>query len=80
VHKNTDSASSAAGGTFSKAVLNMDSENSESKDIDIEDPEFWKKMIGEAALKLNNDTGIIHKKGKEMLQTIRRISMLKFCI
>jgi hypothetical protein len=40
VHKNTDSASSAAGGTFSKAVLNMDSENSESKDIDIEDPEF----------------------------------------
>ena len=64
MHENTGSASSAAGGTFSKAVFKNDSGNSESKDIDIDDPEFWKKMVGEDALKVNDDTGIIHKKRK----------------
>ena len=53
VHDNTGSKSIAAGGTFSKASLKaskgiFDSANkSNGEDVDIDDPEFWTKMVGE---------------------------------
>jgi hypothetical protein len=54
VHTNTGSGSAAAGGTFSKAsfVSKTPSKggdaNAASKDVDINDPDFWAKMVGEA--------------------------------
>ena len=54
VHGNTGSGSAAAGGTFSKASFvhktpSMEGEKSSSTDdIDINDPDFWTKMVGEA--------------------------------
>ena len=53
VHNNTGSGSNAAGGTFSKASFAAPKTPSGDKsrpteDIDIEDPEFWSKMVGEA--------------------------------
>lgn len=54
VHENTGSKSTAAGGTFSKASFKakaLDSNNKiNDEDIDIEDPDFWKKMIGEGSV------------------------------
>ncbi|VEU34941.1 unnamed protein product [Pseudo-nitzschia multistriata] len=53
VHGNTGSGSSAAGGTFSKASFvhktpSKEGEQGASADIDINDPDFWTKMVGEA--------------------------------
>jgi hypothetical protein len=54
VHDNTGSKSNAAGGTFSKARFKAaktpDTAKGKGKheDIDIEDPDFWKKMVGES--------------------------------
>jgi hypothetical protein len=51
VHDNTGSGSSAAGGTFSKASFvaqKSPSGKSLQEDVDIEDPDFWRKMVGEA--------------------------------
>jgi hypothetical protein len=53
VHENTGSGSAAAGGTFSKASFvsktpSKDSNQVATEDIDINDPEFWSKMVGEA--------------------------------
>ena len=55
VHENTGSGSAAAGGTFSKASFvnttkspSRDRTRSNKEDIDINDPDFWKKMVGEA--------------------------------
>ena len=53
VHNNTGSQSNAAGGTFSKASFAAPKtpsgdKNRPTEDVDIEDPEFWKKMVGEA--------------------------------
>jgi len=52
VHENTGTGSKAAGGTFSKASFsNRDSTNGASgvdQDVDIDDPDFWTKMVGEA--------------------------------
>ena len=52
-HKDTGSQSSAAGGTFSKASFvapktPSGKANQPTEDIDIEDPEFWSKVVGEA--------------------------------
>jgi hypothetical protein len=50
VHENTGSKSSAAGGFFSKASFKSktpDSGKTPTDDVDIEDPDFWKKMIGD---------------------------------
>ena len=52
VHENTGSGSTAAGGTFSKARFTAPKAPSSAKkaaneDVDIEDPDFWKKMVGE---------------------------------
>ena len=55
IHGNTGSGSAAAGGTFSKASFvhktpskGGDAKADDSHDIDINDPDFWKKMVGEA--------------------------------
>jgi superfamily II DNA/RNA helicase len=52
IHDNTGSQSDAAGGTFSKASFSAKTptgkKGSVTEDIDIEDPEFWTKMVGEA--------------------------------
>ena len=54
VHENTGSNSNAAGGTFSKARFTVSAKSPDPKtrsneDIDIEDPDFWTKMIGESS-------------------------------
>jgi hypothetical protein len=58
VHDNTGSKSDAAGGTFSKARFKAagtpDTEKTKYEDIDVEDPDFWKKMVGEGQ---TNDEG-----------------------
>jgi len=53
VHNNTGSESNAGGGTFSKASFVAHStpsgkDGGQREDVDIEDPDFWKKMVGEA--------------------------------
>lgn len=53
VHDNTGSGSNAAGGTFSKASFvapktPSGKRGTNQEDVDIEDPDFWKKMVGEA--------------------------------
>lgn len=54
VHENTGSKSNASGGTFSKASFKPKIHDPDNKrnddDIDIEDPDFWKKMIGEGSV------------------------------
>jgi hypothetical protein len=49
VHENTGSKSNAAGGTFSKASFKVTGNEAggPTEEVDIEDPDFWKKMIGE---------------------------------
>lgn len=52
VHDNTGSQSNAGGGTFSKASFKVSKSpdaggTKESEDVDIEDPDFWKKMLGD---------------------------------
>jgi len=50
VHENTGSKSNAAGGTFSKARFvskTPDALKGRREDVDIEDPDFWRKMIGD---------------------------------
>jgi SNF2 family DNA or RNA helicase len=58
VHENTGSQSSAAGGTFSKASFKSkaDGINNVGEDVDIEDPDFWKKMIGEGNAEEGDET------------------------
>lgn len=53
IHDNTGSGSNAAGGTFSKASFVAPqtpdtNQQKQQEDVDIEDPDFWKKMLGEA--------------------------------
>lgn len=49
VHENTGSNSNAAGGTFSKASFkNTNSDGVASAEVDIDDPDFWTKVVGEA--------------------------------
>jgi len=69
VHENTGSRSSVAGGTFSKAsfktLKSPDGKKggkSESVDVDIDDPDFWKKMVGEA--KVDESKELPEKKRK----------------
>eukprot|EP00804_Cyclotella_cryptica_P025678 CCRYP_002891-RD/>CCRYP_002891-RD protein AED:0.05 eAED:0.05 QI:284/1/1/1/1/1/17/975/2223 len=44
VHENTGSKSKAAGGTFSKASFKNANETAE---VDVDDPDFWTKVVGE---------------------------------
>ena len=47
LHDHTGSQSNAAGGTFSKASFKTKTnDSSKDEDVDIEDPDFWTKMIG----------------------------------
>ena len=55
IHENTGSKSNASGGTFSKASFKTSTgpemangEETTNRDVDIDDPDFWKKMVGEA--------------------------------
>ena len=67
IHDQTGSNSNAAGGTFSKASFkapktpNSGEGKEQNDDIDIDDPEFWTKMVGEAKVD-NNDTIMTGKK------------------
>lgn len=66
-YDNTGSGSNAAGGTFSKARFTSGTkgaattENGEvQEDVDIEDPEFWTKMLGESSA--IDDTALLDSK------------------
>ncbi len=49
MHENTGSKSSAAGGTFSKASFkNTNSDGVASIEVDVDDPDFWTKVVGDA--------------------------------
>lgn len=53
VYENTGSKSSAAGSTFSKASFTAVHDDADRKggsidDVDIDDPDFWAKVVGEA--------------------------------
>lgn len=69
VHENTGSKSSAAGGTFSKASFKAPktpdggTKKSGNEDVDIDDPEFWKKMVGEGKVE-DDSTDLAGKKRK----------------
>jgi len=68
VHENTGSHSAAAGGTFSKASfrLSLGKDSSSAKDteqVDIDDPDFWVKMVGE---RVERSTPIILKRRRAM--------------
>jgi SNF2 family DNA or RNA helicase len=58
VQDNTGSKSNAAGGTFSKASFKSRTSGLDDKgdDIDLEDPDFWKKMIGEGNMVEDEET------------------------
>ena len=48
IHENTGSNSNAAGGTFSKASFkNTSSDGVAAAEIDVDDPDFWTKVVGE---------------------------------
>ena len=66
IHENTGSKSNAAGGTFSKASFkSMNAGTNETGDVDVDDPDFWKKVVGEAkAEKLNDLLGKKRKRAK----------------
>lgn len=51
VHENTGSKSGAAGGTFSKASFKPvhDTDKGTVDDVDIDDPDFWTKVVGEGS-------------------------------
>jgi len=73
IHENTGSKSSAAGGTFSKASFKAPktpdggSKKSSNEDVDIDDPEFWKKMVGEG--KVEDDATDLAGKKRKRTQT-----------
>lgn len=49
IHDNTGSNSNAAGGTFSKASFkSTSSDGVAAAEIDVDDPDFWTKVVGEA--------------------------------
>eukprot|EP00559_Dactyliosolen_fragilissimus_P007770 CAMPEP_0184861966 /NCGR_PEP_ID=MMETSP0580-20130426/6527_1 /TAXON_ID=1118495 /ORGANISM="Dactyliosolen fragilissimus" /LENGTH=2276 /DNA_ID=CAMNT_0027359649 /DNA_START=192 /DNA_END=7022 /DNA_ORIENTATION=- len=53
IHESTGTNGKASGGTFSKASFKASKKNDiesnkYSEDVDIDDPDFWKKMIGES--------------------------------
>ena len=49
VHDNTGSGSASAGGTFSKASFKAtNSDGVDAAGVDVDDPDFWTKVVGEA--------------------------------
>jgi len=76
VHDNTGSQSNAAGSTFSKASFKASKSpgagskgGGAAEDVDIEDPDFWKKMLGD----------VVEKKGPDdVTQRRRRTKMTNY--
>jgi len=68
VYQNTGSKSNAAGSTFSKASFTAVHGDAERKgnvdDVDIEDPDFWKKVVGEGKVEETSATDLSGKKRK----------------
>ena len=63
IHENTGSNSNVAGGTFSKASFAAKGgNNAPGKDVDIDDPDFWKKMVGESKVQ---NTDLLIKSDKK---------------
>ena len=48
IHENTGSNSQAAGGTFSKASFKNTASDGAATEVDVDDPDFWTKVVGEA--------------------------------
>eukprot|EP00550_Attheya_septentrionalis_P007683 CAMPEP_0198281478 /NCGR_PEP_ID=MMETSP1449-20131203/1401_1 /TAXON_ID=420275 /ORGANISM="Attheya septentrionalis, Strain CCMP2084" /LENGTH=2448 /DNA_ID=CAMNT_0043977257 /DNA_START=144 /DNA_END=7490 /DNA_ORIENTATION=+ len=71
VHENTGSKSTAAGGTFSKASFKAaknqsgNQNSADTEEVDIDDPDFWKKMVGEAKAETQNDLAGKKRKRKQ---------------
>lgn len=56
VHENTGSQSGAAGGSFSKASFQVSKTPGKGeKDVEVDDPNFWSKILGEQHLKADED-------------------------
>jgi hypothetical protein len=56
VHENTGSKSNAAGGTFSKASFKSTNDGgADAAGIDVDDPDFWTKVVGEAKEETKED-------------------------
>eukprot|EP00984_Skeletonema_dohrnii_P000282 scaffold91_cov114-Skeletonema_dohrnii-CCMP3373.AAC.4 len=56
VHENTGSKSSAAGGTFSKASFKSTNDGgADAAGVDVDDPDFWTKVVGEVKEEVNED-------------------------
>jgi len=72
VHENTGSQSSAVGGTFSKASFTASKTNNVADDVDIDDPDFWKKMVGEG--NLNDEVEQSAKKSRRTKMKIKNYS------
>ena len=61
IHEKTGSTGKAAGSTFSKATFSASTPgtNRGVEEVDIEDPDFWKKIVGEGA-ENDADDGIVY--------------------
>jgi hypothetical protein len=71
VHENTGSQSNAGGGTFSKASFKVAKSPGQGvasvdEDIDVEDPEFWKKILGEPKV---DDSAELDKASRRKVRT-----------
>lgn len=75
IHENTGSKSGVAGGTFSKASFSVSSGNN-GPDVDIEDPDFWKKTIGEPKEDEGTDT-LLTKRQRKQIKSYSEAEYLK---
>ena len=57
VHDNTGSNSTAKGGTFSKASFKNTASTSKEGEVDVDDPDFWTKVVGEAKEEEDEELG-----------------------
>lgn len=56
VHENTGSKSNSAGGTFSKASFKSTNDGGvDAAEVDVDDPDFWTKVVGEAKEEIIED-------------------------
>ena len=75
VYQNTGSKSNAAGSTFSKASFTAVHDDADREgnvdDVDIEDPDFWKKVVGEGKVE---EASAIDLSGKKRKRNATRYS------
>lgn len=73
VHDNTGSQSSSAGGTFSKASFKVAKAPGDAgtveEDVDVDDPEFWKKVLGEPKAKGDSAVNTLDKASRRRYPT-----------